>query len=113
MARIPQRGDVYRIDLEPTKGKEQRGTRPVFVVSPSAFNRRGLVIVLPVSQGAPVARSEGFACTLMGTGSKTQGVVVCDQPRTLDFAARNARYVESLPDAAVTDTLQRLAPLVS
>lgn len=113
MARIPERGDIYRIDLEPTKGKEQRGNRPVFVVSPAAFNRRGLVIVLPVSQGAPIARSAGFACTLMGTGSKSQGVVICDQPRTLDFAVRNARYVESLPDSAVLDALQRLAPLVS
>ena len=62
----------------------------------------------------PGARSSaGFACTLTGAGSKTQGVVVCDQPGTLDFAARNARYVESLPDPAVIGALQRLAPLVS
>lgn len=113
MPRVPDRGDVYLIDLEPTKGKEQHGRRPVFVVSPALFNRRGVVIVLPVSQGAALSRSEGFASTLMGTGSRTQGVVMCDQPRTLDFAARNARFVESLPDQAVADALQRLAPLVS
>lgn len=113
MARVPDRGDVYLIDLEPTRGREQRGKRPVFVVSPALFNRRGVVIVLPISQGAALSRNTGFASTLMGTGSRTQGVVTCDQPRALDFAARNARFVESLPDRTVVDVLQRLAPLVS
>jgi len=113
MPRVPDRGDVYLIDLEPTKGKEQRGKRPVFVLSPALSNRRGVVIVLPISQRASLPRSEGFASTLMGTGSRTQGVVICDQPRTLDFAARGARFVEALPDQAVIDALQRLAPLVT
>ena len=66
-----------------------------------------------MSQGASLSRSEGFASTLTGTGSRTQGVVICDQPRTLDFAARGARFVEALPDQAVIDALQRLAPLVT
>ena len=66
MARTPARGDIYHIDLEPTRGKEQRGKRYVFVVSPAEHNRRGLVIALPVSQGQTLARSTGFACTMMG-----------------------------------------------
>ena len=71
MARTPARGDIYLIDLDPTKGKEQRGRRHVFVVSPAEHNRRGLVIALPISQGYTLARSTGFACTLMGAGTQT------------------------------------------
>ncbi len=113
MARTPGRGDIYHIDLEPTRGREQRGRRYVFVASPAEHNRRGLAIVLPISQGHTLARSTGFACTLMGAGTRTQGVVICDQPRTLDFSARGARFVEAVPGSVTDDVLGRLAPLVS
>jgi mRNA-degrading endonuclease toxin of MazEF toxin-antitoxin module len=113
MARIPDRGDIYHIDLDPTKGKEQRGRRFVFVLSPAEHNRRGPVIALPVSQGHTLARSTGFACTLMGAGTRTLGVVICDQPRTLDFQVRGARYVETVPEYVVQDVLGRIAPLVA
>jgi mRNA-degrading endonuclease toxin of MazEF toxin-antitoxin module len=113
MARAPSRGDIYLIDLEPTKGKEQRGRRHVLVVSPAEHNRRGLAIVLPISQGHTLARSAGFACTLMGAGTQTQGVVICDQPRTLDFSVRGSRFVEVTPGFVIEDILSRLAPLVT
>lgn len=113
MARIPERGDIYHIDLDPVKGREQRGRRCVFVLSPKQHNRRGLVIALPVSQGETLARGAGFASTLMGTGSRTQGVIICDQPRTLDFSGRGARFVEALPREAVDDVLSRIAVLVT
>lgn len=113
MARIPERGDIYHIDLDPTRGKEQRGKRYVFVLSPAQYNQRGLVIALPVSQGLTLARSAGFTCTLMDTGMKTQGVIICDQPRTIDFTARGAKYVEGAPDYVTDDVLSRLAPLVT
>lgn len=113
MARVPDRGDIYHVDLEPTKGKEQRGKRYVFVLSPAGHNRKGLVITLPVSQGQTLARSTGYTSTLMGAGLNTQGVVICDQPRTIDFSVRGARYVESAPDYIVDDVLNRIAPLVT
>ena len=113
MPRPPDRGDIYHIDLEPTRGREQRGRRYVFVVSPAEHNRRGLVIALPISQGHTLARSAGFASTLMGSGMQTQGVVICDQPRTLDFSVRGARLVETAPVAVIDDVLSRLAPLVT
>jgi mRNA-degrading endonuclease toxin of MazEF toxin-antitoxin module len=113
MARIPHRGDLYHLDLEPVKGKEQRVSRYVFVLSPAAHNRQGPVIALPVSQGVTLARSAGFICTLMGAGLKTQGAIICNQPRVLDFMARAARYVETAPDDVIEDVLIRVAPLVT
>lgn len=113
MARTPARGDIFHLDLEPTKGKEQRGRRYVFVVSPADHNRGGLVVVLPISQGETLARSTGFACTLMGAGTRTQGMVICDQPRTMDFAVRAARFIEETPEPVTADVLARLAVLVT
>lgn len=47
-----ERGDIYLVSLDPTSGHEQRGTRPVLVVSPSAFNRLTKTpVVLPITQG--------------------------------------------------------------
>lgn len=113
MARAAARGDIYHVDLDPTKGKEQRGKRFIYVLSPAEHNKRGLLIALPISQGQTLARSTGYACTLTGSGTRTQGVIICDQPRTLDFSVRDARYVETVPDYITDDVLGRLVPLVT
>ena len=113
MPRTFERGDILQLDLEPTKGKEQRGQRPVFVLSPATFNRHGLAIVLPITRGVGLGRGSGFAAPLSGAGLVTDGVVLCDQPRTVDPAARNAQYIETAPSYVVDDVLARLAPLVT
>lgn len=107
-----ERGDIYLVCLDPTSGHEQQGTRPVFVVSPSAFNRLTRTpIVLPVTSGGNFARTAGFAVSLMGAGTKTTGVVRCDQPRALDLDARRGRKLESVPPAIIDEVLAKLAVL--
>lgn len=107
-----QRGEIYLVSLDPTAGHEQQGTRPVLVVSPGAFNRVTKVpIVLPITTGGNFARTAGFAVSLMGAGTKTTGVVRCDQPRALDLGARHARKLESVPPAIVDEVLAKLAPI--
>ncbi len=113
MPRVPDRGDIYHLDLDPTKGKEQRGRRYVFVLSPASHNRRGLVVALPISQGVTLARSTGFAATLSGAGLNAQGVVICDQPRAVDFQARDGSYLETAPEYITSDVLSRIAVLVT
>lgn len=110
--RIPGRGEIWRVDLDPAQGREQKGARPVLVVTDKAFNRMGLALVCPVSQGGMQARFAGFAVSLMGSGSETQGVVMCNQPHTLDLNARGARFVESLPDALLQEVMARLQALL-
>ena len=106
------RGDIYLVSLDPTFGHEQKGTRPVFVVSPGKFNRlTKLPVILPITSGGAFARTAGFAVALSGSGLKTTGVVRCDQPRVLDFAARQARRLEQAPAKIVAEVLARLALL--
>jgi mRNA interferase MazF len=48
---LPSRGDVWLVDLNPTRGHEQAGVRPALVVSTNLFNQgpAGLVVVLPLT----------------------------------------------------------------
>jgi mRNA-degrading endonuclease toxin of MazEF toxin-antitoxin module len=107
-----KRGEIWLVRLDPTEGHEQKGQRPVLIVSPEAFNRVTKVpIVLPIASGGSFARMAGFAVSLVGAGSKTTGVVRCDQPRALDLAARGGKRLESVPDAIVDEVLARVAPI--
>ncbi len=109
---IPDRGDILRLTLDPALGKEQQGQRHVLVLTVAAFNRFGLVMVAPVTQGGGFAREHGFAVSLMGAGTETQGVVLCHQVRMLDFRARGASVVETVPDAVLDEVLGRVKALL-
>ncbi|CAN1523728.1 MazF Growth inhibitor [Burkholderiaceae bacterium] len=105
-----KRGDIYMVSLDPTEGREQRGSRPVLVVSATAFNMATqLPVVCPITNGGDFARRIGFAVTL--NGIKTTGVVRCDQPRVLDLTTRHARKVDTLPVDLMDEVLARLNPI--
>jgi mRNA-degrading endonuclease toxin of MazEF toxin-antitoxin module len=107
-----ERGDVYLVSLDPVSGHEQQGRRPVLVVSPLAFNRLTKTpVVVPITSGGNFARTAGFAVSLTGAGTKTTGVVRCDQPRALDLGARSAQKLESVPAAIMNEVLAKLAPI--
>jgi mRNA interferase ChpB len=104
------RGDIYMVSLDPTEGREQRGSRPVLVVSPSEFNAvTNLPVICPITNGGDFARKIGFAVAI--TGIKTTGVVRCDQPRVLDLGARSGRKVDTLPDPLMDEILAKIATL--
>ena len=108
-----KRGEIWLVSLDPAAGHEQRGTRPVLVVSPAAFNKvTGTPVVLPVTTGGGFARRRGFAVSLEDAGTRTTGVIRCDQPRALDLAARDGRRVESVPEPVIDDVLARLATII-
>jgi len=106
--RIPSRGEIWLVNLNPTAGREQQGQRPVLVVSEKEFNRLGLCVVCPITQGGQQSRFAGFAVTLMGSGAQTQGVVMCNQPRTVDLAARAGRFMEDVGNEVLDEVLARL-----
>jgi mRNA interferase MazF len=74
------RGDVFLVNLNPTRGGELRRTKPCVVVSPDELNTHlRTFIVAPLTTGG---RSYPFrlACTFQGKS----GHVVLDQIRTVD-----------------------------
>lgn len=67
-----KRGDIYLVTLDPTEGREQRGHRPVLVISPQEFNEATkLPVILPITSGGEFARRIGFAVPILGI--KTTG----------------------------------------
>ena len=107
-----ERGDVYLVSLDSTIGHEQQGKRPVLVISPEKFNRlTGVPVVLPITTGGNFARMAGFAVSLMGAGTRTTGIIRCDQPRALDVRARGGKKLESVPDHIIDEVLSRVSPL--
>ncbi|EKS9797610.1 MULTISPECIES: type II toxin-antitoxin system ChpB family toxin [Burkholderia] len=108
-----ERGDIVRVSLNPTVGKEQQGDfRPALVLSPAAFNALGVALVAPITQGGEFARYAGFAVPLSGSGTETQGVALVNMVRTLDLEARGARKVERAPSEVVEDALARLQTIL-
>src|SRR4051812_47574747 len=83
------RGEIYWADLVPRSGSEQRGRRPVIIISHNAFNEIPLwrsIIVIPVSTSENQARRGPTAIYLSkGTAGLMQGsVALCHQITTLD-----------------------------
>lgn len=110
---IPQRGDILELGLDPTHGREIRGSRPVLVLSADAFNKAsGLLLVAPITQGGTASRENGFSVTLMGAGTTTQGVVLCDQTRTVDARTRTFRRIEKAPRSLVDEALDAVRAIL-
>ena len=109
---LMERGEIWLVNLDPASGHEQKRRRPVLIVSPEKFNRIAKVpLVLPITTGGSLARTAGFAVPLTGTGTRTAGVIRCDQPRALDLAARGGRKLEAAPEDVVEEVLARVAPI--
>ena len=100
-----KRGDIITVCLNPVVGNELQGERrPALVLSNSEFHKLGFMMIAPITQGnAALARDNGFAVTLSGTGCKTQGVIVAYQNRMIDFRNRNGKKVESVPDYILSE----------
>jgi mRNA interferase MazF len=80
----PARGDVWMVNLDPTIGHEQAGSRPALIVSDDAFNASpiDLVVVVPITgtlrgipTHIPIDPPEG--------GLVKRSVVLSEQPRTI------------------------------
>lgn len=105
-----KRGDIFLVTLDPTAGHEQQGARPVLIISPEEFNKVTKVpVVLPITTGGKFVRMTGFAVSLDKCGTKTKGIIRCDQPRALDIFARNGKFLEKVPEDIVADILARIA----
>lgn len=103
---IPDRGDLITLSFDPTKGHEQRGHRPGFVVSPRAFNRKtGLCFACPITNThrpgnpfrVPVPAETGMT-----------GYVMVDQLRSIDFRARHAKVQKAAPAEMTEEVLALL-----
>lgn len=84
--RYIRRGSIWIVDLNPSQGHEQNGTRPVLVVSADGFNqtRAGLVFVAPLTR---TDRRIPFHVSLEPPegGIRERSFILCDATRSLSI----------------------------
>ena len=107
--RAARRGEVYLVDLNPTRGSEIRKTRPCVIVSPDELNRHmSAYIVAPLTSGAHPYPFR-IQCRFRGKA----GYVVLDQIRAVDagrLVRRMGRLTPSLQMKALSILQQMFAP---
>ena len=110
----PARGEVWLADLNPTRGHEQAGRRPVLVVSEDLFNRgpAGLAIVLPMTSTVRPIPSHVAVSPPEG-GVKTRSAVLCEAIRSISSDRLIQRWGAVAPPtlAKVEDRLRILLRL--
>ena len=106
-----ERGEIWFVDLEPTRGREQPKARYAMILSPKVVNQHGTQIIAPITGGGQFARTSGFAVSLSGAGTQATGVVLCHQIHAIDIKARGGRFVEKAPDFVVDEVLARVSSL--
>ncbi len=115
MATSPARGEIWSADLNPTRGHEQAGTRPVLVISTDIYNRgpAGLVVVVPVTRTdrrIPIH----VAIDPPDGGVTARSVVLCDAVRSISkdrLVGQAWGRVEAATLRAIEDRLRLLLEL--
>src|SRR5207253_9731826 len=107
------RGDIYWSDLDPTKGHEQSGQRPVLILSNDVFNQRSGTVIAMALISQP--QRAGFPLTLELDAAKLpkKSWVKISQIRTLSVQRLSRKIAWAKPEEvelAITGLNQIIAP---
>lgn len=83
-----QRGEVIRVNLNPTSGREQEGNaRPCLVISHTKYNlaRNGIVVITPITS---TIKPKIKTMIPIPDGFAVHGSVIAEQVRTVDLNSR-------------------------
>jgi len=105
----PLRWRVYLANLDPARGSEQRGTRPIVIVSQEGFNRlMPVVTVLPLTSLKAGRRVYSNEARLPrgSCGFRQESLVLAHQIRTID-KVRLARPIGAVADQALRTSIEQ------
>lgn len=107
------RGEIYLANLEPGSGSEQRGTRPVLIVSRDALNEYApIVIVVPITGREHKKRLYPTHSEIKAGdgGLAKDSVILCEQVRAISKNRLTKRMGRvSLETMQATETALRIA----
>ncbi len=108
-AYVPKRGDVVWMTMNPQAGHEQGGRRPALVLSGESYNRTvGLAVVCPITN-----RKKGYPFEVpIPADFGVTGVILTDQVKSVDWQARRAEFIASLPQKILNEATERVLPLI-
>lgn len=107
---VPARGDVVWIHFNPQAGHEQAGRRPAVVLSPYSYNARaGLALICPIT--SPM---KGYPFEVpIPEGLRVSGVILSDQVKSVDWAARGVELADRLPASTCEEVVGKLSLLLA
>ena len=104
MNEIPCQGDIIKINLDPKHGHEQKCYSPYIYLSHHLVSDyANIAIFAPVSNTARL-----YPLYVVLTGTETTGVVLLDQLVTIDYNARQWKYVETVGEDLLEDLLKKV-----
>lgn len=98
-----RRGEVIRVNLNPTIGREQAGNaRPCLVLSHRKYNvkRQGIVVVTPITS---TIKPQVKMMIEIPSGYQVKGSVIAEQVRTLDLSSRWWRTTDEVLPSEFVD----------
>lgn len=102
----PKQGEVILVNLDPTKGSEQAGTRPVLVISQDLHNKKQrMIFACPITK---TDRSYPTHVAINGRCNNTEGFIMCEQLKALDYQKRNAQIIDRANDDLLEEVLDIL-----
>jgi mRNA interferase MazF len=108
-AYVPDKGHIIKINFDPQAGDEQAGWRPALVLSPTAYNKHGLAIVVSITN-----QVKGYPFEVpVPAGLAITGVILSDAIKSVDWKARRARFIETMPAAPLKAVHGHLMLLLS
>ncbi|EKQ70360.1 growth inhibitor [Leptolyngbyaceae cyanobacterium JSC-12] len=98
----PEQGEIILLSLDPTMGREQKGKRPALVISKKTYNQKSLLMIaVPIT-----SKEKGYPFEVrLPDVCKTQGVILTDQVRSLDWKARQIKFLEVVPEEVFDEVL--------
>jgi mRNA interferase MazF len=104
MSDTPRKGDVFWIDFDPQKGHEQAGRRPALVLSGIRYNgASALALLCPIT-----TRVKNYPFEVaVPDGLPVKGVVLADQIKSFDWAARRSKYICTMPREVIDEVLDK------
>ena len=110
MARI-LRGEIYWADLDPTKGREQAGQRPILILSQDVFNERSGTVIAMALTSQP--QKAGFPLTLeiSDPALPRRSWIKISQIRTLS-TERLGKRITKLPEKELDLVIEGLNEII-
>ena len=106
---VPDRGDIIWVDFDPQKGHEQAGRRPALTISPQMYNKKaGLALMCPIT-----SKIKDYPFEVLVRQNRIQGAVLADQIQSLDWKARNTRFIEKIDSTLLENVQQKLLLLIA
>jgi mRNA interferase MazF len=105
---IPERGDIVWLNFTPQTGHEQQGKRPALTLTKREYNQKtNLGLFCPIT-----SKIKGYPFEVLIQKSKINGVIIADQIRSLDWKARECKFIQKANEEIVNNVLRIIYLLI-